>query len=356
MAQADYHCGVTSSSSGIQSGPVAGAQECADRRPSLQDRYAGALLGAALGDALGRPVEFLDEDVIRYRFGPAGILEPPSPALYTDDTQLMMATARALLHADTSVPGVVRGARDEYLAWLATQDSPVHRRAPGVSIIGALQRLQRGLSPSVAADAGANESIVATRVLPVAMRFHGDLGRIVSTATELSRLTHSHPGAVAGGAAAALFLEYALAGRPTDTWFRKGVIQLKRWCPDDTRQAVESLRAAESAIEWSDDDAVEAIGRARPSFGAGWTADEAVALGLWCFLRHQGDYKAAVRLAANAVGESDSDAIATVAGALAGACLGAGAIPIGWLDRLEDRDTIAGLADALYSAAGASDG
>jgi ADP-ribosylglycohydrolase len=66
------------------------------------------LLGLALGDALGWPVEFSKLDAVRARGGPNGISEPPEPALFTDDTQTLaparkcgvtLAVAQALIQA-----------------------------------------------------------------------------------------------------------------------------------------------------------------------------------------------------------------------------------------------------------------
>jgi hypothetical protein len=58
--------------------------------PTLQERFRGCLLGGAVGDALGAPVEFLSRPMILNRFGPAGIRDyAPAYGLkgaITDDT------------------------------------------------------------------------------------------------------------------------------------------------------------------------------------------------------------------------------------------------------------------------------
>ena len=67
----------------------------------LSDRYAGCLLGGAVGDALGRPVEFMSIGEIRKQFGPEGILDFADMAggigAVTDDTQMTLFTAEGLL-------------------------------------------------------------------------------------------------------------------------------------------------------------------------------------------------------------------------------------------------------------------
>ena len=320
-----------------------------DPTPSMRERYVGCLIGSALGDALGKLTEHLDYDQILYQFGPDGITEPPANALYTDDTQLAMATARALLAAGRGQLGLVMECMvKEYMRWYDLQGSPVHRRAPGTAIIDALSRIHRGVPYGAAADGGANDSITATRSVPVALRYHGDLRRIVEAGAEISRMTHGHPAAVAGGAASALYVEYALSGVPLGSWIQQGTTQLRRFCPETPRAAVEAIRAVERTLGWAPEDAMERQFHSRPGYGGGWTAEEAVALGLWCFLSAPRDYLATVRLAANAPGLSDTDAIAAVAGAISGAYNGLQAIPADWIARLESADEIRSLAEQLY--------
>ena len=99
-------------------------------------RVRGCVLGGALGDALGAPIEFSSLDSIRRRYGPAGIsgLVPDrrgEVGLVTDDTQMTVFTLEGILRAHVRMtnkgichlPSVVRFA---YLRWLDTQrhDTP----------------------------------------------------------------------------------------------------------------------------------------------------------------------------------------------------------------------------------------
>jgi ADP-ribosylglycohydrolase len=79
--------------------------------------------------------------------------------------------------------------------------------------------------------------------------------------------------------------------------------------------------------------------------GGGWTAEEALAIGVYCALAHPDDIAAAVRLAVNHSGDSDSTG--SIAGAILGAYLGAESIPEKWLKDLELRDVITQVADDL---------
>jgi len=106
------------------------------------------LLGVAIGDALGAPVEFLSLESILAKYGPDGVtdLEPwdSHPAgSYTDDTQMTIATALGTLAAvragafgssDEAAPYVWRA----YLDWYETQNDPANRRGPGTTCMSAL--------------------------------------------------------------------------------------------------------------------------------------------------------------------------------------------------------------------------
>lgn len=74
----------------------------------------GVLYGLAVGDALGRPTEFLTLDRIKKVYGEAGIRHLPEPAMYTDDTQMSLAVAEALYcflrNPDSYEKTVLRGA------------------------------------------------------------------------------------------------------------------------------------------------------------------------------------------------------------------------------------------------------
>ena len=97
---------------------------------SLRSRVRGCLLGGAVGDALGAPVEFMRLTEIKSRFGPEGITDY-APAYgrlgaITDDTQMTLFTAEGLLRGYVrlglkgicSRPSVICHA---YLRWLLTQ-------------------------------------------------------------------------------------------------------------------------------------------------------------------------------------------------------------------------------------------
>jgi hypothetical protein len=101
-------------------------------QPDLRERIRGSLLGGAVGDALGAPIEFDSLRKIQQRFGPQGVaaFEPVygRRGAITDDTQMTLFTAEGLvLAAQVGALGrsgeLVRHGHRALLRWLRTQGS-----------------------------------------------------------------------------------------------------------------------------------------------------------------------------------------------------------------------------------------
>lgn len=85
------------------------------------DRFQGCLVGGAVGDALGYPVEFLPEPELFTRFGATGITSyalKDGTARISDDTQMTLFTANGLLFG--TARGRMRGIMAPYASYLAT--------------------------------------------------------------------------------------------------------------------------------------------------------------------------------------------------------------------------------------------
>ena len=106
------------------------------------EQVLGMIYGLALGDALGSPVEFWELKGIRERYGPDGIQELPEPALFTDDTQMTLAVAEALIAAGhQDLGGLMAAISQEFVAWL---HSPENDRSPGGSCLYGARQLEAG--------------------------------------------------------------------------------------------------------------------------------------------------------------------------------------------------------------------
>ena len=108
-----------------------------------EKRISGSLIGAALGDALGAETEFLNIDGILKQFPPSGPLEPPYPALVTDDTQMALAVGDALIAAERPYSSDNLGQHlcRTFIDWY---NDPENNRAPGNTCLEACEELIAG--------------------------------------------------------------------------------------------------------------------------------------------------------------------------------------------------------------------
>lgn len=295
------------------------------------------LFGLALGDALGYPVEFLKRETIRQQYGKAGIQEPPYPALYSDDTQMTLALAEGILDAGihSDVNTLMQGVGARFVQWL---NSPDNDRAPGNACINGVERFQSGVSWRESGFIESKGCGSAMRVAPLGYLYQHDEARLRQVAMASSQITHRHPTAIAATVAAAYLVKLALDQVPT-TVFMSRVYDFATGISDEFDLAI--LRVGH-VLGWANEDL------ALDHIGQGWTGEEAVALALYCVLRHPDDYLACVRRAANTNGDSDS--IACIAGGIMGARLGLDAIPQDWRSRCENASGISNLAHRIASA------
>jgi ADP-ribosylglycohydrolase len=308
----------------------------------MLERYEGAIVGLAIGDALGFPVEFIGADEIRRRFGPQGVTDfaPPRshpPGTYTDDTQMSLAVAEALIRVGQEPPDTVAAAiAEELVRWAA---SPDNDRAPGSTTMSACRRLAAGRSwreSGVSESKGCGSTI---RTAPIGLYYHADPERLVEVAANSSRITHGHPCAVAGAVANALAVALALQQVAPEAF----VPTIVEMTGDLSSELAAKIAQVPEALPMAPDGAFDVLGDA-------WVAEEAVACALYCFLRHPRDFGAAVLTAVNASGDSDS--IGSLAGGISGAYNGIEAIPGQWRARIENSTRLLSVARRLWEAHG----
>jgi ADP-ribosylglycohydrolase len=339
----------------------------------LQSRFRGCLLGGAVGDALGAPVEFLDLDEIVRAYGERGIRDY-APAYgklgaITDDTQMTLFTAEAVLSAhlaatlESQEPDFFRAAAGSYARWLMTQENSrlvcagnakaswllqqrrlFTRRAPGTTCLSALQT-SRGKVTRATNDSKGCGGVM--RVAPVGMYFahslRGERGSdrllpgIFRTGNDLAAITHGHPSGCLSAGALAVMVSLVLAGNALPEAIQAAKEELRKHASHK-----ETLAAVEKA---------ESLAKSRPrersalrELGKGFVAEEALAMGLYCALGAR-DFEDGVILAVNHSGDSDSTG--SITGNLLGAAAGAEVIPDRWLAPLELRSTIEAIADDL---------
>ncbi|MGQ9909293.1 MAG: ADP-ribosylglycohydrolase family protein [Candidatus Flexifilum sp.] len=301
------------------------------------DRAEAMLFGLALGDALGHPTEFLDLASIINRYGARGIEEPPDPALYTDDTQMTVALIEGLLSAgiDSDLDARMDAIARSFVRWL---NSPENNRAPGMTCMRAVSRLDLGISWRESGQNDSKDCGSAVRVAGIGYLYQDNPEALIETARTSSLITHGHPCAAAASVAAAYAIKLALDDTPVGMM----IPRIAEVTAEISDEFVQALRRVGHVGGWADEIA------AMRHIGQGRTAEEAVALALYCVLRYPDDYTACVRRAANYEGNSDS--IACIAGGIMGARLGLDAIPSDWRARCEHADRLQRLAQQMATA------
>ncbi|MFR0356476.1 ADP-ribosylglycohydrolase family protein [Streptomyces sediminimaris] len=336
----------------------------------LVDKQAatGALTGLALGDALGFPTEFNDVPSILAKCGPWRQMRLPEPAFVTDDTQMTLAVGHALRTAmDRGVlspRGLEGPLREEFVKWYR---SPDNNRSPGNTCLRACDLLEDDGRPWQRASQVHSKGCGANmRVVPVGLVPGLSDEQRAGAAQLQAALTHGHPTALAASDLTAHAVRLlAQGGDPT------GLVGLLRsyaidnrsryhepWLGDLWSRAGDASPQAYIARGW--DECLEILARLGDAVrtvspetdpclatGAGWIAEEALATGLLCFLQCVDEPVTAIRRAACTSGDSDS--LAALAGAFAGAWLGADAWPTEWADRVEYRSDLLTLG-ALWDA------
>ncbi|MFE2158821.1 ADP-ribosylglycohydrolase family protein [Streptomyces lydicus] len=308
----------------------------------VRDRARGALLGLAVGDALGAPAENMKPSQIRQRWGRIEGYVEDDPA-GTDDTEY--AIFSGLLLAAHGSALTVAHVEAAWHRWIADRDEGPFRGA-GFSERGTLENLRRGLAAPISAQhRHAWSDGLAMRAAPFGVFAAG-------RPTEAARLvaidgTVSHDGegiyggrAVAAGVAAAMVAlpQGPSAGpRPGGTSITDTVIAAAlSVVPEDSWTARSLRRAISAAQRCRHDPGITRLGTERAVRSAvvvggyPWTdlAPEAVGLAFGAFAAAHGDFAGSVLTAVN-MGR-DADTTAAVAGALAGALCGAAALPETW--------------------------
>ncbi|MFF5440167.1 ADP-ribosylglycohydrolase family protein [Streptomyces achromogenes] len=322
----------------------------------------GALLGLALGDALGFPTEFNDVPSILAKCGPWREMELPRRAFVSDDTQMTLAVGRALRTAmdrgDMTPRGLEGPLRAEFVDWYR---SPENNRAPGGTCLRACElltaehRAWQDASQTGSKGCGANMRVAPVGLAPGL----GDEQR--SGAAQLqAALTHGHPTALAAADLTAHAVHLlaqgtdpaGLVGRLRSYALEHRTHYDHAWLGDLWTRAQDPGPEDFIARGW--DECLEILDRLREAVrtvspetdpclatGEGWIAEEALATGLLCFLLFPDEPVTALRRAACTAGDSDS--IACLTGAFAGAWLGAGAWPADWTERIEYRGDLLAL-------------
>ena len=353
------------------------------------DRIRGCMLGGAVGDALGYPIEFWDEEQIFAEYGASGITEyqlddASGKALISDDTQMSLFTANGLLFGDTreAMRGVSGWPR-EYVAtayqdWLRTQlmsyeesrrqpresmqgciswlaDVPelYHRRAPGNTCMSALlwhKNSKAYIRDYVRQPQNHSKGCGGLmRIAPLALNFHHiKMDKLDMEGAQLAAITHGHSlGYMTAAVLTHILNRIVFPEEEMPRLSLKEIVLEAKGAvaalfSDDTylKKLEDIIELAVNLAENADAD-IDNINR----IGEGWVAEETLGIAVYCALRHQNDFSKGVIAAVNHRGDSDSTGAVT--GNILGAWLGYAAIEEKWKTNLELKDVILEMADDL---------
>jgi len=349
------------------------------------NKIRGSLVGGAIGDALGYPVEFMGYDYIIDKYGGKGITRfelNNGLALISDDTQMTLFTANGILNAYSYLKGhgIMRWPlsyiRDAYVEWYKTQyeepsgiqnatcrlceiDELYSERAPGTTCMGALRNIM--YHKRVQNESKGCGGIM--RVSPIAL--YGAVHNIgiedtTLLACDAARITHQHPlGFLSAGIFAYFLYELVRKDDPIDMVWGKSTLkhgfEVLRSLKDDYskenyaeqvgRYIDELQRGTEGVLDFvsnglSDVDAIHQL-------GGGWTGEEAWYIALFCTMRHLDNFENAVCAAVNHSGDSDSTG--AICGNLMGTIVGYDVIPDYYKSCLELRNVIEKMADEIVA-------
>ena len=335
-----------------------------------QDKIRGSLIGGAIGDALGYPVEFIYSlDGIRKRYGENGITQLDTrhgKAPISDDTHMTLYTACGLLNAledNTTEP--LEGIKTAYVEWYLAQigrlDEAHHAcwisdikamhedRAPGLTCMDSLNAIYNG--QEAANDSKGCGGVM--RTAPVAMFAAVDGRMDVKAAMVLSvnaaKLTHLHPLGFLPSALEA-YIIYGLMEKDAVTAddFKKlitdGLDLLEQHYLQYGKYTDSLKRMVNNAVMLTTNNQPDDVNI--ENIGGGWVGDEALVIALYCAVKYWGDFEKAVIAAVNHGGDSDSTG--AVLGNILGAAVGIENIPQHFKDGVELHDVVLHVADDLW--------
>lgn len=337
-------------------------------------KYRGCLIGGAVGDALGYPVEFMSFAAIKQQFGRSGITDyvfRNGVAQISDDTQMTLFTATGILIGETR--GCVRGImgppwsyvwlcykdwyrtqtekypmRGEHFSWLDNIPELFSRRAPGNTCMSVLAIGKEGSVKKPINNRKGCGGVM--RVAPIGLHYGRARYRpwapheIMEIGAEVAALTHGHPlGYIPAAALAYLISLLAHSDISLEDAVDKMIYETScEYCDnkfyDDFRDLVDKSRILAKDKRISDYEAIRQLGE-------GWVAEEALAIAVFCALRYSNDFEKAITTAVNHDGDSDSTGAIT--GNILGAYMGIESIPERYQKNLELRNIILEIADDL---------
>lgn len=333
-----------------------------------EDNFKGAFLGAAIGDALGSPLETMSMIQIERRFGKGGITQfmrnQELLGAISDDTQMALFTAESLLQSlsqtkgvertvinyiDATYLGAMRWLRSQNLiseqsdykfanqvygaSWLTRVKDLYVQRNPNETIINALRFGIIG-TPSKPTN-NSKSPMGMVRMMPVGL-FFDDYKTAFTVAMEGSASTGGHYSGYLTAGFYAAFLTLLREGSPFEDALRIASEHLQTF--RNHHEITHALTNCTNVINSNVEPSLKVV----ESLGSGWVAEEVLSLSLYCAYVYKESFEKAVLLSVNHGGDSDTCGFLT--GCIVGFMLGEQQIPEHFKKDLEFRLVISQIA------------
>ena len=342
-----------------------------------KDRIRGSLIGGAIGDALGFPVEFIySYDDIQKRYGKEGITRLDTAqwwtetdlgkAVISDDTQMTLFTALGILNAKENSMAPIPAICNAYIEWLYTQkgmrsqrfnscwigDLPELnvRRAPGHTCITAIESIMKDRKPvNDSKGCGGIMRIAPIPLYGLSQNRIEDIAALDQLAADAAEITHKHVlGYIPAYVMSHIIYRMATDESPTKENFSKYVTEAmqqatqKYACLKYYTDILQTLM--DKALTLANEDIPDHV--AIEQIGGGWVAEETLAIAVYCIAKHFDNFEKALVASVNHGGDSDSTGAVT--GNILGAAIGYEGIPQHFKNDLQLHDVILHVADDLW--------
>lgn len=305
-------------------------------RPDLsssEDSAVGALIGTFVGDALGMPVEGWSHRRIRESFGEMDTMVDArkGAGTYTDDTQMMVATAKSLIEKE--------GVDPDHLSkcFLKHFDSS---RGYGRGTTRVFEKWKNGVSVDSAAgqifDGGSFGNGGAMRIAPVGISFAGRPEELIDALEVATGITHAHPLGLGSAYLQAFLVGEAycrdsIVGNEAVELVDEAIDHLPdRWNEGDL---LSRKIASVKELLTRTGEPVEAQ-KVTETLGCTSKAFESVPSSIYAAVANGDSFEEALVYSVGLGG--DTDTIGAMTGAISGALHGVGAVPDRWWETLEN--------------------
>lgn len=311
----------------------------------MLDRAYGALVGGAIGDAMGMPASFFTRDKMKKTYGYIGdFVEPEAEAQsyhgslqageITDDTMESVIVAENLI----ANGGFQKDAFNEAMRKWAIEQKMLETTVIGPSTRRYLTALIDGRNPEeTSGESTTNGS--AMRVAPVGVKYWNDFEGCIRAAAESSLPSHGSRPCVAGACAVAAAVGAGVHGgysvsEVMELAYRAAVYGESVGRDITAPMVSKRILLAKEIVDKNRNRGIEAVlDELVGIIGASMFVYESVPLALGVFYAVDGDGSAGIPAAVNC--GDDADTNGAICGNLCGAYSGAAVLPDGWKDRVQ---------------------